>query len=260
MEWNVLGVCALVIFCFMSLQFLIAIKLENNSIVDIGWGLGFVIVTITSFLMNSTPTFSSKVLSLLVVIWGLRLSVYLFIRNRNKPEDWRYAKWRKEWGKNVVWRSFWQVFMLQGFILWVNCLPIMFTNAAKTESDWGWLFLMIGSLCWLIGFSFEAIADYQLFIFKSDKANKGKIIVQGLWRYSRHPNYFGEAVLQWGIWFLSVSAGYWLVTIIAPISITYLLLKVSGVVMLESKYKGNKEYEQYIARTSAFVPLPPKSY
>lgn len=259
MVWNILGVCALAVFCFMSLQFLIAIKLKNNSIVDIGWGLGFVIVTIISFLMNSTPTISAKVLNLLVLIWGLRLSIYLFIRNRNKPEDWRYAKWRKEWGKDVVWRSFLQIFMLQGCVLWVNSLPIMVANAAKTESALGWIFLFAGILCWLIGFSFEAIADYQLYVFKSDKANRGKIITRGLWRYSRHPNYFGEAVLQWGIWLMSVSSGYWFVTIVAPISITYLLLKVSGVVMLEGKYKGNPEYESYMKQTSSFLPLLPKN-
>jgi len=219
------------------------------------------------FEYDGIPDIPLTTLIILTVIWGLRLSIYLFIRNWSNPEDWRYAKWRKEWGKYFYIRSFLQVFLLQGFFMLIISSPIImsaFDNVTfiKPYTHTPILLFSFGLILWLIGFIFESVGDYQLFIFKRDNANKGKVMRFGLWQYTRHPNYFGEACMWWGIFVLScVSAenviGI-LLRMIGPATITFLLLRVSGVTMLESKYKGNEEYEAYKKITSAFIPLPPK--
>lgn len=249
---------AVVIFAFMCVLFVLATLIKNNSIADIGWGLGFAIVALILFLCNPNQTSGLKVITAMTVLWGMRLSVYLFIRNAGKPEDWRYANWRKEWGSSVVLRSFLQVFMLQGAIMYLNLLPVIVSNASQKIGANPLPFFVIGFSLWSLGFLFETIADWQMYFFKNNEANKGKVMNKGLWRYSRHPNYFGEALLHWGIFVVSIPFGFWYISIAAPIAITYLLLKVSGVVMLEKKYEGNDDYSVYKRTTSAFIPFPPK--
>jgi len=249
-------ILASLLFLYMLSWFLIAVFKKRNDVADIAWGIGFIFIAWLSFLLG--PGHGRAILAnTLVSIWGLRLSWHIFSRNKGKPEDFRYQEWRKAW-KHFYMRSFFQVFMLQGFFLFVTAFPLIFINLSKPFplSIWD----SIGFLIWMTGFYFESVGDYQLQQFKKNPENKGKIITSGLWRFSRHPNYFGDALQWWGIFFLALPIpGGW-ITVIGPITITYLLRFVSGVPMLERKYKGNIAFESYKQNTSAFFPLPPKKY
>ena len=247
---------AVAILMYMVLVFVWATLIKDNSIVDIGWGLGFVVVAAVGLFIIPSPQPFHYVLLGMVGIWGIRLSGYIFGRHRNVGEDYRYAQWRKEWGKYVVPRAFFQIFMLQGVFMYIIALPLIIAMG-NSAVGLNWM-SYIGIALWLIGFLFEAVGDWQKSKFKANPANQGKIMQSGLWRYTRHPNYFGEALLWWGIWVFVLPAGYWYVSIISPIILTFLLTKVSGVAMLERKYKGNKEFENYARKTSAFIPWWPK--
>lgn len=252
---NVYFISALYIFIFMNFMYLLALRLKDNSIVDIGWGIGFIIVALATLFDKGTFYPRQLLITALTIAWGLRLAIYIFIRNRGKGEDFRYRQWREEWGKTIYWRSYLQVFMLQGAIMFVIALPLMQVNAS-TSSD---LLItdFIGAVVWLIGFLFEAVGDAQMMRFKNNPASKGKIMRSGLWKYTRHPNYFGETLLWWGIFIIATGEGNIFISVISPLLLTYLLLKVSGVAMLEKKYTGNPEYDDYIKTTSSFVPMLP---
>jgi len=250
---------AICIFSFMCIMFVIAQLVKNNSIVDIGWGAGFIIVTSVTYFVYADERFHQKLASYLVIVWGLRLSIYIGIRNMGHPEDFRYANWRKEWGDNFLIRSFLQVFMLQGLIMFINTLPIVVINNDLSVFKSYKVLYPVGVVVWAIGFLFEALGDYQMYMFKCSHHPKGKIMDKGLWRYTRHPNYFGEAVMWWGIFMLAIPSGHWYISVWAPVTITFLLLKVSGVTMLEKKYEGNDAYSQYKRKTNSFIPWFPKS-
>ncbi|MBS1619398.1 MAG: DUF1295 domain-containing protein, partial [Bacteroidetes bacterium] len=259
------------ILIFQTWAFTIAVIRQNNGIADIAWPLGFVVVSGCSWYfyhikLSLTQNAGEPDIFLLfiiglVAVWGLRLFFYLAMRNWNKPEDWRYAKWRQEWGDSAFIRSFLQVFMLQGVLLVIIASPIVLSAiAARTSASEGYEWYQytigaIGVLIWLIGFFFEAVGDSQLAGFKQDPANKGRIMRYGVWQFTRHPNYFGEASMWWGIFLLSCVSAHGVVDVVlravGPALLTFMLLRVSGVTMLESKYKGNKEYEDYQKRTSA---------
>lgn len=247
---------ALTIFVYMSLFFLLAQALKDNGIVDIGWGIGFIVLSTVLVFTGVDITQRQFLLFVLVFVWGFRLSFHIFLRNNGKPEDFRYANWRKEWGKYVVVRSFFQVFMLQGFFMFIIALPIIITKFSLPEKLG--VFEIAGSVVWLLGFYFEAIGDYQLLKFKQNPENKGKIITTGLWKYTRHPNYFGECTMWWGIFIISIPSGYFFISIISPLVLTWLLTRVSGVPMLEEKYKGNPQFLAYAQNTPAFFPWFPK--
>lgn len=271
------GGCFVAIFLYQCMLFGIACYKKNNGIADIGWGLGLIVISLVSMVHYVVSclfedTFGGQIhadrvfllMILFVTAWGLRLSIYLFVRNWSKSEDWRYAKWRQEWGHNFYLRSFFQVFMLQGFLMVVIGSPILLASFDHTYGYglFQWIIVTIGSALWLIGFFFEAVSDYQLAQFKKDPANKGRVMKYGVWQYTRHPNYFGEASMWWGIFLLSCVSAQGVVDVllrmVGPALLTFMLLRVSGVTMLESKYKGNKEYEDYQKRTSAFIPMPTK--
>ena len=247
---------AKIIFVFMNVMFLIAQVKKDNSIVDIGWGLGFLSVTVGLMPETGFQPGVHLAFLLMILLWSLRLSGYIFKRNRGAGEDFRYAAWRKEWGKNVVWRAYLQVFMLQGVIMWVVLTPsyALFSNP---NIEFG-IPHFVGVFLWIIGFYFEAVGDAQMMRFKANDANKGKLMNQGLWKYTRHPNYFGEALLWWGFGVFSLSVEYWWLSLIGPAVITFFLLKVSGVAMLERKYDGNSKYAEYQRTTNAFIPWFPK--
>jgi steroid 5-alpha reductase family enzyme len=247
---------ALTIFIYMTLFFMLAQALKDNGIVDIGWGIGFIVLSTVLAFTGIEITQRQFLLFILIFLWGFRLSFHIFLRNNGKPEDFRYANWRKEWGKFVVIRAFLQVFMLQGFFLFIIALPIIITKLSFPERLG--IIEIVGAAIWLFGFYFEAVGDYQLLKFKKDAENKGQIITTGLWKYTRHPNYFGECVMWWGIFIVSIPSGYIWVSMISPIVLTWLLTRVSGVPMLEEKYKGNKQFEEYAKKTNAFVPWFPK--
>jgi steroid 5-alpha reductase family enzyme len=249
---------ALCIFFFMCFMFVLALIKKDNSIVDVGWGIGFIIVAYATFFCCGNERLHQKLVTFIVTIWGLRLALYILIRNWGKPEDFRYAQWRKDWGNTFIIRSFLQVFMLQGVIMFINCLPIIIVNSTHfVNRELLWLY-PTGAVIGFIGFFFEAVGDWQMYSFKTDPHKHG-VMNTGLWKYTRHPNYFGEAVQWWAMFMLAIPSGRWYISIIAPITITFFLLKVSGVTMLEKKYDGNDDYSKYKRTTSSFIPWLPKS-
>ncbi len=226
---------------------------------DIAWGLGFIMVTWLSLYLSQNINFITVTVGILVSAWGLRLATHVYLRNKDKEEDYRYKKMREDWGKNFYLRSYFQIFMLQGLLMFIITFQIVlgtifFQNGFN-------LINIFGILIWFVGFFFEAVGDYQLSQFLKMKAQgetDENIMQSGLWKYTRHPNYFGEVTLWWGIFFILYGYLYWPLGIISPLTITYLILKVSGIPMLEEKYEGNEEFQEYKKRTSAFFPLPPK--
>ncbi len=244
----------LIVLMYMTGWFLLALWRRRNDLADIAWGGGFIVAALTAGMLQTGATLRALLVALLVILWGLRLAVHIGLRNMGKGEDDRYRKWREEWGKHWLLRSFLQVFLLQGFLIYLVSIPVTYMILGG-PSGLTWLDAL-GLTLWIIGFFFEAVGDFQLAQFKKDPANRGKFIQQGLWRYSRHPNYFGEVTLWWGIYLMALSApGGW-VTIIGPLTITFLILKVSGIPLLEKKYADNAAFQEYARRTSVFFPLP----
>ena len=243
-----------ILFIYMNFWFLVSVVKKRNDVADLAWGLGFVILSWTAMLLGSVSVRGFMV-NILVTLWGLRLALHIGKRLLKTKEDSRYLQWRKEW-KNVYLRSYLQVYVLQGIFLYIISLPVLFIHRFSPQTV-SWLDAA-GILVWITGFIFEAVGDAQLASFVSNPANKGKIMQTGLWKYSRHPNYFGEVTMWWGIFLLSVAVpgGVW--TIIGPLTISILILFVSGVPLLEKKYAGRAEFEEYKRKTSVFIPLPPK--
>jgi steroid 5-alpha reductase family enzyme len=245
----------LTILGLMFLLWLLSLILKNSSIVDIFWGLGFVIpFWVGTLLVPGGMTVRAILLGIMATIWGLRLSLYIFRRNYAQPEDFRYAAWRKEAGLSWWWRSFFKVFFLQGALMWIIAMPLLATQTSRaSDSVLNWLDFL-GIFIWLIGFTFEAGGDYQLSRFKADPANQGKLLTTGFWSVTRHPNYFGDAVQWWAFYFLAFVSGAWW-TILSPLIMTYLLRNISGVALLEKTLKDSKPgYAEYIANTPAFFP------
>ena len=241
-----------VVGIYMSLWFLVAQALRRNDVADIAWGLGFVVLAWALFI--NRPSIQLLLAVVLVTVWGVRLAVHIFLRNRKKEEDYRYKAWRQEWGKWFVLRSFLQVFMLQGALLIVISAPLV--GMGKNGQDSISLMNIFGVFVWIFGFIFESVGDYQLSQFLKLTTSKGKLMKQGLWRYTRHPNYFGEVTQWWGIWLISFGSPWFVWLIIGPLTITTLILKVSGIPLLEKKYEGRKDFEDYKKETSQFIPLP----
>ena len=240
----------------MLIFFGIAVLRKRNDVADIAWGLGFIIVTIVA--LSSLPKLSTVhyLLAVLVTLWGLRLATHIYLRNRGKEEDYRYKAWREEWGKWWLPRSFFQVFFLQGLLLLVVVSPVLIASSFA-EVAMGW-WVWVGLVVWIVGFFFETVGDYQLAVFIGDASNRGKIMKSGLWRYTRHPNYFGEISMWWGVWMIALGTPFGWLGIIGPLTITLLITKVSGIPMLEARYIGNADYEVYKSQTSVLIPLPPK--
>lgn len=239
----------------MSVWFLYAWVRKRNDVADFAWGTGFPVLAITLMQINQSSSVKGLILTLLVSIWGLRLAIHIYPRLKKKDEDFRYASMRKAWGKWVTPRSYLQVFMLQGlFLLMISASTIVVING---ESAFSWI-NYLGIAVWVVGFYFEAVGDHQLKQFIKNPANKGKVMTTGLWKYTRHPNYFGEVIQWWGLWLLVAGVNNWQFAIISPLTITVLIYFVSGIPLLEKKYKDNKYYQLYAKKTSKFIPLPPR--
>lgn len=249
---STLLVSAIVVLACMFLLFAVAQARKDNSLVDIFWGTGFAIIALVT--LFHTGNFSARPLLVtgLTVIWGMRLSIYLAGRNLGKGEDYRYVEMRQRWGKHQALGAFFTVFLLQGTLMWLISLPVQLVNLHSGVP----LNLLdgLGLALWATGFFFEAVGDAQLKRFKADPANKGRIMTSGLWKYTRHPNYFGEIAMWWGIFVLALSTPYWYVALLSPLLMTWLLMNVSGVPMLEKKYRENAEYREYVRKTPALFP------
>jgi steroid 5-alpha reductase family enzyme len=242
----------------LSLLWIASVFLKNASIIDPFWGFGFVVLAF--YYLYATGNYSPRaiLLTALVTIWGLRLSIYLLWRNVGHGEDYRYQQFRQDFGPaRYWWISFFQVFLLQGVLMSLVAMTLLGVMTSLHDVSLS-LFDMLALLIWLIGFSFEAGGDYQLTSFKKNKNNKGKVLNTGFWKYTRHPNYFGDATIWWSFALFAVISGSYYV-IIGALLMNILLLKISGVSLLEKNLKKTKpQYEDYINRTNAFLPWFPK--
>ncbi len=231
---------------------------RDASIIDPFWGVGFVLLGWFYWLTGIQPNPRALAMAGLVTVWGLRLGIYLTWRNWGKGEDYRYRAFREQAGGAFWWRSLATVFWLQGGLMWLVSLPLLHVSRAAGPSGWtGWD--VIGGLVFAVGLSFEAVGDWQLARFKADPHNRGKLLQDGLWRYTRHPNYFGDALVWWGLFAFAVSTpGFWW-TAPSPVVMTLLLRRVSGVTLLERNLAQTKPgYRDYVRRTNAFVPWFPR--
>lgn len=254
---NAMLVSAITIGIVMVLTWILSLAVRNASIVDIVWGAGFAINSwVLAITIDGDPT-RQLVMALLVGIWGMRLAGYLAKRNIGHGEDWRYVAMRKKMGPKFPVVSLITVFGLQGVLMWSVSLPVMFANADATP-PLGPVAIM-GIMVWIVGFGFESVGDLQLARFKKDPANQGKVMDQGLWSLTRHPNYFGDALLWWGIAIVAAETGSGILGFIGPVIMTFLLMRVSGVPILEKSLSKRREgYAEYVAKTSGFIPRPPK--
>ena len=254
---NTLLNSVLVIVTIMVLLWVLSLVKKNASIVDIFWGLGFVIVGWASAINVDELSTLGKVALALVTLWGLRLSIYLGIRNHGKPEDFRYVAMRKHYGARFPIISLFTVFMLQGAIMMVVSLPVQIA-LSDAEASLS-VVSYIGLIIFAIGMFFEAVGDWQLAQFKRNPNNSGQVMQTGLWKYTRHPNYFGDTCVWWGIGVVALGASFGWVGLFGSLLMNFFLVRVSGVPMLErSMSKRRPGYDEYKRRTSSFVPRLPK--
>lgn len=250
---------SLVILVLLTLLWIWSVIIKNASIVDIFWGLGFVLVNAFYVLMSGDLNARKILVLVLVSTWGIRLTIYLAWRNIGKGEDFRYQEFRRKYGpKRYWWFSFFQTFLLQGILIMIVSLPLLGIHASDSAGELKVLDY-IGIIVWIIGFSFEAGGDFQLSRFKTDITNKGKVLSTGFWKYTRHPNYFGDSAVWWAFAIFSIAAGsYW--QIIGSVIMTLLIIKISGVALLEKTLNNTKpQYREYIQKTSSFFPWFPKN-
>ncbi len=254
-----------ILLVYMSLAYIVALIRKDNGTADIAYGGGFVLLALSALVLTSISSIL-LLLAGLVTVWALRLSTRIYLRNRGKEEDFRYKKWREEWGAWFIVRSYLQIYLLQGVILFCISLPVLLVSvyAPSATVTTG---VYAGVLLWIIGFLFETIGDAQLDSFIKNSENKGHVLSGGLWKYTRHPNYFGEALMWWGVAIIAgtalLSSGNPILaalSFVSPVLITFLLLKVSGVPLLEARFAGNPEWETYKKRTSVFIPWFPRKF
>lgn len=237
---------------FYGIGYLVSLWLKRNDIADVMWGLGFILIAAITFMLLENPGIKNYLIVGLVSLWGLRLSLHIGYRNSLKSEDRRYRQWREQWGKSFYWRSFLQIYALQAVLMLIIALPIIVINSHQ-QTD-----LSIFDYCllilWAFGFIYETIADWQLLIFRQKPDNKDLFLTTGLRRYSRHPNYFGELVQWWCLGLFASLCPYGYVAILGPVLLTFLILKVSGIPLIEDHRKHNPDYQDYIKGTNRLLP------
>jgi steroid 5-alpha reductase family enzyme len=239
-----------------TLLWLLSLRLRDASIVDIFWGPLFLVqAAVYAALLPDGDGARQLVVLGLVAVWAIRLGTHIAARHAGKGEDSRYAEWRGQYGSAWSLRSLFQVFLLQPILAWIVGWPLLV--AIGSPEPMGWLDAA-GIAVWVIGFVFEAVGDYQLTAFTRDPGNRGRTMRSGLWSWTRHPNYFGDAAQWWGLWLIATAAGGWW-TVFAPILMTVLLVRVSGVGKLEQTIARRRQgYDEYMRNTSAFIPMPPR--
>jgi steroid 5-alpha reductase family enzyme len=255
---HTLGASALVILFYVTVWFGLALALERNDVADVAWGLGPTVLAwwlyVRAWTFGPTPLL---LVAVLVTVWGVRLAVHIGRRDfaPERGEDPRYAEWRRTWRFFVV-RSYFQVFLLQGLLMLMVSMPLIVLASSPTLGLP--VLTVLGALLWLGGFTFESIADSQLAAFLAEPREKrGRVMDRGLWAWSRHPNYFGESLMWWGLGVIALGVPQGFLGLIGPVTITVLLVFVSGIPLIEQRHAGESEWEEYKARTSAFLPMPP---
>lgn len=261
MIWINLAATLIAVALTMAATMAYALRTDNQSIVDSVWGIGFVVIAVVSFVLSLVLADGNLVRAtlalLLTAIWGVRLGAYIHNRNRGKGEDPRYAAMLRQNQGPVVPFVLRKIYLPQGAVMWFVSLPVqiaMYQAEPLNALTW------IGVAFWIVGFAFEAIGDAQLAAFKADPANQGRVMDRGLWAWTRHPNYFGDAAVWWGLFFIAVGSPWALLTIVCPVLMTYLLISKSGKALTEKRMAKSKgqEFVDYVSRTSGFFPMPPR--
>ena len=248
---------AVAIICMMLCVWAISLVMRDASIVDIAWGSGFVLVAWVSYWLSDGNSTRSLLLLILTTIWGARLAFYLAKRNLGHGEDFRYQSMRRKHGDRFPIVSLYTVFAVQGLLMWIVSLPVQL-GQVRLDPGFG-LLGMLGVLVWCVGMFFETVGDAQLARFKRNPENKGQVMDMGLWRYTRHPNYFGDSCVWWGLGFIAAETSLGKIALIGPVLMTVLLVRVSGAALLDKiMLKRKPQYADYVATTSGFIPRRPK--
>jgi steroid 5-alpha reductase family enzyme len=256
--FSILGTTLLATAGAFVLLWLASLALRDASIVDIFWGAGFALIACVAAWISDGAPARRLLVAALVTLWGLRLAHHLFRRNWGHGEDFRYQRMRAHHGSRFWLVSLYTVFGLQAALMWVVSLPVQFAVAAPEPSHLTGLDLL-GTLIFALGLAFETVGDRQLARFRADPENKGRVLDTGLWAWTRHPNYFGDAVVWWGLFTIALATPWGFLGVIGPALMNFLLVRVSGVALLEKSLgKTKPQYRDYVERTSAFLPWPPK--
>lgn len=257
-----IGFCLLASVLFMSSIFFIARQRRRYDLIDVAWGLSFISIAVVAFAGQPTYELVSvqTIAITLVIIWGLRLSIHIYYRwSRAPEEDKRYVTQRKQYAKKpggVALNMYFRVYVTQAVLAIVISLPVIVLNTyGSTDITW---VSLVGIVVWLVGFIFETVGDFQLSRFVTKSTSKDKLMTKGLWKYTRHPNYFGEVMQWWGVYLVALVPLYWWLGLLGPVTITILILFVSGVPLTEKHFAGRKGWDAYKKRTSIFLPLPPR--
>jgi steroid 5-alpha reductase family enzyme len=253
LTWNLAAVVGM-----MVAGWVVSLLYRNVTVVDSLWGPGFVLIAWLTFAFSDGYSGRRRLIAVLVTVWGLRLCAHLSMRNWGKGEDPRYGDWRRKGGDKFWITSLLKVFILQAVFLWVISLVVQIGQLAPAPARYTWLD-GLGLVVWAAGFFFESVADWQLAQFKRDPRNQGQVMNRGLWAYSRHPNYFGEFLVWWGLFLITLATpGSWW-TAVSPVVITAVLLKMTGIPLMEKTIVETRPgYREYIQRTNAFFPWIPR--
>ena len=245
------------IFVLVNVFFAVSLIKMDFGVVDLGWGLGISLISALSLFLKTPLDWHITLANIFILIWGLRLTFYLLLRNSNKDEDYRYKALREKWGESANFKAYFFIFIGQGCLMLLMSLTPLTLHFSKVVNHYP-VTNTIGFLLFAIGFLIESLSDYSLYQFKKDKENKGEVFQSGPWKFSRHPNYFGEILLWWGIFLFGFSSPSSWITIISPLLITLLITKFSGIPLLEKRYENDPSYKEYVRKTNTLIFGPQK--
>jgi steroid 5-alpha reductase family enzyme len=248
----------LAVVVVLWLTLLVALRAGRHAVVDVAWGLGFAAVAVTSFALSAAGGAGARrwLVAALTVVWGVRLAVHLGLRSRGRGEDPRYEAMLAEAPGNPTRYAVRRIYLTQGAVMWFVSLPVQVAVFAPGGAP---AVMVLGVVIWLVGFVFETVGDLQLTRFRNDPSSAGQVLDTGLWRYTRHPNYFGDLCVWWGIFLVAAGHPLALVTVVGPLLMSYLLISVTGKELTEKSMSQRPGYDEYVRRTSGFLPLPPGS-